>query len=235
MAVSIVLGAISTCAVQGKIYPEGVSITGYDKGTDYLSAMEDCARANTTHALILGAIFEEQRNMKIQNEGRAVEQTSFFTSFSGPEILTAIQEYKNPSPTVTYYTESDVTMLAKVAFCEGRGIKSQTELACVMWTILNRYDTGKYGGSIANVITAPNQFAYYSAAPTVSDYGYDLKELARDVLSRWNREKNGETDVGRVLPAGYCWYTGDGRSNYFRNAYRGGTRWNYSLPSPYAT
>lgn len=133
---------------------------------------------------------------------------------------------------IQYYTPTDTLMLAKVAFCEARGITSKTEIACVMWTILNRYDDG-YANSISAVILAPNQFAYRNSAPTVSDYGIDLKELAEDVLSRWNREKNGETDVGRVLPKDYRWYSGNGHSNFFRNAYRGGARWNYSLPSPY--
>lgn len=131
-----------------------------------------------------------------------------------------------------FYTDNDAVMLAKVTFCEARGISNKVELACIMWTILNRYDAG-YASSISGVILAPNQFAYRSSAPMVNDYGVDLLELAYDILDRWNREKNGETDVGRVLPANYLWYSGDGRHNYFRDAFRGGNRWNYSLPSPY--
>lgn len=129
------------------------------------------------------------------------------------------------------YTATDATMMAKVMFCESRGIKSKTEIACIGWTILNRVDAGY--GSIYKVITAPNQFAYRSNASTTSDYGYDLVALATDVLDRWSREKAGQTSVGRVLPKGYLWYAGDGRHNYFRNQYKNGTRWNYSLPSPY--
>lgn len=133
---------------------------------------------------------------------------------------------------IKYYTDQDALMLAKVTYCESRGIASKTELACVMWTILNRYDAG-YSNSILSVILAPNQFAYRSSAPTVNDYGVDLLALAYDVLNRWNMEKNGETDVGRVLPANYLWYSGNGKHNNFRNQFRGGSYWNYSLPSPY--
>ena len=209
---------------------------GYDSAKDYLSMMEECAQTNTPNSLIMGALYETQRNKKIEQEGHAYAPTEFFSHFDGEKILADIQEYKAPEPEQTpvlYYTENDVTMLAKVAYCEARGIQSKTEIACVMWTILNRLDSGTYGSSIGAIVTAPNQFAYYRSARTVSAYGYDLKDLARDVLSRWNREKNGETQVGRVLPASYCWYTGDGRANHFRDAYRGGNRWNYSLPSPY--
>lgn len=129
------------------------------------------------------------------------------------------------------YTSTDAVMMARVMFLEARGIQSKTEIACVGWTILNRVDAGY--GSISAVITAPNQFAYSASASTTSDYGYDLIALATDVLDRWSREKAGQTNVGRVLPKGYLWYAGDGKHNYFRNQYQGGTRWDYSLPSPY--
>lgn len=129
------------------------------------------------------------------------------------------------------YTSTDAVMMARVMFLEARGIQSKTEIACVGWTILNRVDAGY--GSISAVITAPNQFAYSASASTTSDYGYDLIALATDVLDRWSREKAGQTNVGRVLPKGYLWYAGDGQHNYFRNQYQGGTRWTYSLPSPY--
>jgi len=129
------------------------------------------------------------------------------------------------------YSAADATMMAKVMYKEARGIQSRTEIACVGWTILNRVDAGY--GSIQAVITAPNQFAYSSSAKTVSDYGYDLVALATDVCDRWSREKAGQGDVGRVLPKGYLWYSGYGGHNHFRNAFSGGTQWNYSLPSPY--
>ncbi len=45
--------------------------------------------------------------------------------------------------------------------------------------------------------------------------------------------KDGEADVGRVLPSDYLWFTGDGKRNHFRNAYRGGQIWDWSLPTPY--
>ena len=123
-------------------------------------------------------------------------------------------------------------MMAKTMFNESRGIPSKTEIACIGWTICNRVDAG-YGKNPAAVMTAPNQFAYTAGAKTVSDHGYDLVALATDVLDRWSREHAGQTNVGRVLPKNYLWYAGDGKHNYFRNAYRNGTRWNYSLPSPY--
>lgn len=60
-----------------------------------------------------------------------------------------------------------------------------------------------------------------------------LITLCIDVLTRWYAEREGQVEVGRVLPADYLWFSGDGERNHFRNAYRGGDRWDWSLPSPY--
>jgi len=43
-------------------------------------------------------------------------------------------------------------------------------------------------------------------------------------LTRWYAEREGQVEVGRVLPADYLWFSGDGERNHFRNAYRGGDR-----------
>ena len=146
-------------------------------------------------------------------------------------IVNSSSEETIENKEVMYYSDNDAILLAKVTYLEARGIENKTELACVMWTILNRVDAGY--GTIEEVITAPNQFAYSPDANTVTDHGVNLVELAYDVLARWNSEKNGKTDVGRVLPADYLWYAGNGEHNYFRNEFRTANKWDYSLPSPY--
>lgn len=132
---------------------------------------------------------------------------------------------------VMYYTEDEVTMVAKVLKCECGGLPSVTEQACVAWVVCNRVDSDEFdGNTISDIVTARYQFAYYPNTE-VDD---ELYELALDVLSRWNAERNGEASVGRVLPKDYTYFTGDGVHNYFRNAYKGNySIWDYSLPSPY--
>lgn len=126
-----------------------------------------------------------------------------------------------------YQTENDASMIAKVIYGEARGIYSLTEQACVAWTILNRVDAGY--GDIREVVTAPNQFCYDKDFPTVDDYGRDILKLVYDVLDRWKNDKE-----GRVLPADYLWFGGDGEHNYFRNSYDDFSNlWGYGLPSPY--
>ena len=126
------------------------------------------------------------------------------------------------------YTDADAAIIAKILYSECGSIQSDTEKACVAWVVLNRVDAG-YGDTIAAVATASAQFGYIANMPLRDD----LLKLSYDVLDRWAKERNGETDVGRVLPKDYFWYSGDGAHNYFRNAYIGGTLWNYSLVSPY--
>lgn len=146
------------------------------------------------------------------------------TAIPTAEVTAEVEE-------VMYYTEDEVVMVAKVLKRECGGLSSVTEQACVAWAVCNRVDSDEFDGdTISEIVTARHQFAYYSSTE-VDD---ELYELALDVLSRWNAERNGEVSVGRVLPKDYTYFTGDGVHNYFRNAYKGSySIWDYSLPSPY--
>lgn len=128
-----------------------------------------------------------------------------------------------------YYTKQDVIDVAKVLQHESINIPNKVEQACVAWVILNRVDAGY--GNIYNVIRAPGQFF------NVDNYNKQTDKaikLSKDVLNRWNKEKNGQKKVGRVLPKQYMWYNGDGSHNYFRSACnKPYTIWDYSLPNPY--
>ncbi len=132
---------------------------------------------------------------------------------------------------VMYYTEEEVVMMAKLLYRECGGTPSDTEKACVAWCVCNRVDSDEFDGdTIASIITMPNQFAYISDTPVRED----LYDLALDVITRWNAERNGEVSVGRVLPKDYTYFHGDGVHNHFRDAYKGSySVWDYSLPSPY--
>lgn len=122
---------------------------------------------------------------------------------------------------------SDAEMIAKVLYRECPYCSKEQQSA-VVWVILNRVDNGY--GTISEVVTAPNQFDYSAYSPVRED----LLEIAKDVLARWEREKDGEEDVGRTIPADYLWFTGDGKVNWFRNDFRGANGyWDWSLPSPY--
>ena len=129
-----------------------------------------------------------------------------------------------------YYSESDITMLCKVTYGEA-GSLSKLEQAAVVWCILNRVDSSVYPDTIAKVITQPYQFYGYSESKPIND---TTKSVVLDVLSRWVKEKQGETNVGRVLPIEYMYFTGDGIRNTFRLSSSSNSQaWDWSLPNPY--
>lgn len=188
-------------------------------------------------ALILSAQLAYAPTVRTDTEpGRPIHLT-LVSSVPETMVFNPIQskiseagEGKSVPSHTAYYKESDVVMLAKLLYRECRGVASDTQKACVVWTALNRVDSEDFPeDTIEKVLTSPSQFAYSPNTP-VEDHLY---ALALDVLERWNMEKNGELDVGRVLPSDYTFFSGDGTFNYFRNEYQGGTIWDYSLASPY--
>ena len=143
------------------------------------------------------------------------------------QVLRTARSQTGPEPSPeaaeTPVPDHEIETVARILWAEARGVPSDTEVACVAWTIVNRVDAG-YGTDVVSVATAPGQYAYDPDAPLDDRLLY----LAGDVLRRWYN--GGE---GRVLPDGYMWFQGDGVHNYFRNAYTGGEVWDYSAASPY--
>lgn len=129
------------------------------------------------------------------------------------------------------YTEADAQYIAKTIWGEARGC-SKMEQAAVAWCILNRVDNDNpyFPDTISGVVRQPSQFSGYSRHNPVED---ELLELAEDVLERWEREKNGETDVGRVLPGQYLYFGGNGRTNRFRTQSGLNDIWDWSCENPY--
>lgn len=129
--------------------------------------------------------------------------------------------------------EAEVEMLARVLWGEARGVPSDMEKAAVVWCVLNRVDAARWPDTVAGVVTEPSQFAGYSPDYPATE---ELKTIAADVLTRWERERRERReggDVGRVLPAEYFFFTGDGERNYFRTEFMGGTVWDWTLRNPY--
>lgn len=125
---------------------------------------------------------------------------------------------------------AEVAALAKMLYGEARGIASDMEKAACVWCVLNRVDDPSFPDTVLEVLEAPYQFAGYSADYPVLP---ELAALAADVLKRYHAEKNGEENVGRVLPAEYLYFTGDGRNNHFTIGWKDAETWDWSLQNPY--
>lgn len=129
-----------------------------------------------------------------------------------------------------YQENRDAIMLAKLLYGEARGIDSEAEKAAVAWCVLNRVDDARFPDTVEEVITQPNQFEGYAKEHPVQS---NLYLLAVDVLSRWEQEKWAGRVAGRVLPKEYCYFTGDGKHNFFSDDVRCITVWDWSYPDPY--
>ena len=145
-----------------------------------------------------------------------------------PEAATSAQPAE-PEP-IKLYTEADVDMLARLIYTEARGVRSKTEQAAVVWCVLNRLDNpNRPQKTIAEVVCAPHQFDYRPWAPVLPEF----VELAADVLKRWQAERDGQADVGRVLPPEYQYFEGWGGRNWFSAKWKSGEFWGWGLASPY--
>lgn len=153
-----------------------------------------------------------------------------------PSQLTIIQEVPVEPQEETFepvaiqdlYVD-EIPYLAKTVYGEARGC-SKTQQAAVVWCILNRVDSEKYPNNIVDVVTQKWQFAGYSEGHPVEK---EIEELVVDVLTRWNNEKNGEANSGRILPKEYLYFYGDGKINHFTTVSGGTDEWDWSWGSVY--
>lgn len=124
----------------------------------------------------------------------------------------------------------EVAALAKLIYGEAGIVRSTTEQAAVAWCVLNRVDDPRFPDTVLEVIEAPYQFSGYDPDyPVLEEYAV----LAADVLTRYRAERDGEENVGRVLPAEYCFFTGDGKHNYFTSEWKSTDCFGWTLESPY--
>ena len=133
--------------------------------------------------------------------------------------LKAQQMVAEPEPSAEpeyemYFTDADVIAVAKMLWGEARGCTRDNQ-AMAVWCVLNRVDDSRFPDTIQGVLSQPSQFHGYSPDFPVWD---ELKEVARDVLTRWSLEKQG-ANVERELPPEYVFFTGDSIQNHFRAVY----------------
>lgn len=109
-------------------------------------------------------------------------------------------------------TEKELDMIAQTMLGEAGGL-SEYHHSMVVWCILNRVDAGDaWGHRVAGVIAAPNQFhGYVPTYPVLPE----LRELAEDIVIRWQLEKKYGWDVGRTLPSDIMFFHAKNGYNAF--------------------
>lgn len=187
----------------------------------------------------------KRRNRKHRQERRyialfamSVSACMAFTALEFNAAVAAVDTTSISPEPVPYYVEEYASglsheaaaRLAQTIYGEARGVSTTAEKAAVVWCILNRLDDPRWPNTIESVCT-PSQFHGYDPANPIDP---ELYALAKDVYARYEREKAGEINVGRVLPREYVFFHGDGKTNWFRTEYQSPVGyWDWSLPSPY--
>ena len=71
---------------------EHIKVESFDSEVDYYREMKKCAQDGGEYALQVGAIYEQQRNLKIEDMGLSHRKTSYFSSYdTGEKILSAMK------------------------------------------------------------------------------------------------------------------------------------------------
>lgn len=73
------------------IMPEGIVVDAYDPAIDYMALMEECVKDGSPYALKLGAIYEQQRNLKIQLGMYDQKETYCFDSYDSQKIKESLE------------------------------------------------------------------------------------------------------------------------------------------------
>lgn len=185
--------------------------------------------------ILIGCAFAASNNTEAVNASdERAATTATPKGTEKPEITHLLYTTTGAPTTSTEPThdpdEEDIEMLAKLIWGEARGVESTTEKAAVVWCVLNRVDAKGYPSTIAEVVTQRKQFVGYDADYPATETN---KLIAEDVLRRWYAEKTGITNVGRILPKDYIYFTGDGKQNHFASEWKSDDTWDWSLPSPY--
>lgn len=135
-----------------------LQVTGYDPQTDYMDAMERALQDGSAYALQVGAIYEQQRNLKIETLRLDIPATSYFTDYTtAAEILAAMERDRQPEPS---YTQADLDLLSRLIYAEaGCTWIPDWVQQMVGSVVLNRVESEYYPDTIREVIYQPGQYA----------------------------------------------------------------------------
>lgn len=179
-----------------------IAVTGFDETTDYTAKMQECLKDGSEYAMIAGAVFEKQRNLKIESLGLDYEPSNYFTSgMSAENILNAMNP---PAPTpepVKTYSDEDLYWLSRVVFaeagCDWFPDWVQRDVASV---VVNRVSDSRYPSTIKDVIFDPGQ---YSCVDSGSIYNTPTSKVVENC--RWVLENGSTLPVSVIGQSAYAW------------------------------
>ena len=135
-----------------------VTVRGYDPKVDYMRAMKQALEDGSPYAMEVGALYEQQRNLKIQELELPQEQTAYFSQYGeAEEILEAMAQAEAPKAA---YTQADLDLLSRLIYAEaGCTWIPDWVQRMVGSVVLNRVESQYYPDTIREVIYQPGQYA----------------------------------------------------------------------------
>ena len=160
-SISALLAALLLCMpmlglrASAKGLSDYIKVTGFDPKLNYMAEIQRVLKDGSSYALQVGAIYEQQRNLKIKHDGSDYPQTSYFTDYTtAAEILAAIERDTKPK-----YTDEDLDLLARIinaeAGCDWIPDWVQRMVGSV---VLNRVNSEHFPNTIRDVIYQPGQY-----------------------------------------------------------------------------
>ena len=121
-----------------------------------------------------------------------------------------------PTPAGRTYTESDIDLMAKMVWGEARGCTVE-EQRLVVWTVLQRVDTQRWGKTIEAVITAKHQFVGYRQGNPINA---EIRAMCATEMENWRGGAEPPTHEVYAPTAPYYYFDGRGGNNWFRAVWR---------------
>ena len=136
------------------------------------------------------------------------------TAHIPPAVVSVIT--RTPQVYLHSYTEQDIELLAKTVWGEGRGC-SPDEQRLVVWVVIQRLEAGRYGNTIAAVVTKPNQFKGYRRGNPVCPEIYALLQVE---LEKWVRGGRPPTLEPFAVSVPYLYFDSGKGHNWYRRKFR---------------
>ena len=187
----------------------GYQYTTYNEYTDSLSA---------ANVALDGQLVQSKLDLvgaKIKIEHYKMADIALQKLLLEAQDIIAIYESAPQEGLHSEITQQEIDMIAQTVYGEAVGCNTY-EQSLVIWCILNRLDSGKWGYRITNVLTAKEQFHGYSSKHPVDS---DIRLLVEDVIYRWEMEKLFGWNVGRTLPADIMYFHSGKNENAGHNLF----------------
>lgn len=153
VTVSICAGGMTASAAGLTDY---ITVTKYDPKVDYMRAMQRTLDDGGAYAMQVGAIYEKQRNLKIDSLKLSEKKTSYFSQYTtAAEIRAAMKADAKPK-----YTAEDLDLLSRIIYAEaGSSWIPDWVQRLVGSVVLNRVKSSYYPNTIKEVIYQPGQYS----------------------------------------------------------------------------